>query len=241
MGAATITVFLLAQNRLVREALSRMFSKRAELEQVGCSDFSASSLRQILAAAPDVLIMDCSLDNRVQNELVREFQMNLPKMKIMMIGAEIDGQDLLRSIRAGVMGYITKDASAAEIMASVEVVARGGAVCSPRLCAFLFRVAGHLDHMPNFHIRNKLGLTNREQQVVVLISEGLTNKEIANRLNLAEQTVRNHVHRMLRKVGVSHRLAVVDICRMHGSDVALISDRNPVGTSSPDRYTKNQL
>lgn len=238
MGAPTITVFLLAQNRLVREALSRMFSKRAELKQVGCSDFSAASLRQILAASPDVLIVDGSLDNHVQDELLRELQMNLPKIKIMMIGAEIDGQDLLRSIRAGVMGYITKDASAFEIMASVEVVARGGAVCSPRLCAFLFRVAAHLDQMPNFHIRNKLGLTNREQQVVVLISEGLTNKEIANRLNLAEQTVRNHVHRMLRKVGVSHRLAVVDICRLQGSNVPILGNGNPVGASSPDAQAK---
>src|SRR5215472_2539923 len=104
MGAATITVFLLAQNRLVREALSRIFSKRSELKQVGCSDFSASSLRQIHSAAPDVLIMDCSVDSRMQNELLRELQMNLPKVKIVMIGAEIDGQELLRSIRAGVMG-----------------------------------------------------------------------------------------------------------------------------------------
>ena len=103
MGAATITVFLLAQNRLVREALSRIFSKRTELKQVGCSDFSAASLGQILSAAPDVLIMDCSLDNRVENELLRELRMNLPKMRIMMIGAEIDEQELLRSIRAGVV------------------------------------------------------------------------------------------------------------------------------------------
>jgi|SRR5215472_4633339 DNA-binding NarL/FixJ family response regulator len=234
MGAATITVFLLAQNRLVREALSRIFSKRTELKQVGCSDFSAASLGQILSAAPDVLIMDCSLDNRVENELLRELRMNLPKMRIMMIGAEIDEQELLRSIRAGVVGYITKDASAVEITASVEAVARGGAVCSPRLCAFLFRVAAQVDQMPNFHIRDKLGLTNREQQVVVLISEGLTNKEIANRLNLAEQTVRNHVHRMLRKVGVNHRLAIVDICRMQANDGALISNSNLVGASSSD-------
>jgi DNA-binding NarL/FixJ family response regulator len=64
-----------------------------------------------------------------------------------------------------------------------------------------------------------LGLTNREQQIVGLISRGLTNKEIASELLLAENTVRNHIHRMLRKVGASHRLAVVDICRMEGIPV----------------------
>ena len=73
--------------------------------------------------------------------------------------------------------------------------------------------------MPNFHVRTKLGLTNREQQLVGLISRGLTNKQIAAELGLAEQTVRNHVHRMLRKLGASHRLAMVDICRMEGAAV----------------------
>ena len=220
MGAA-ITVFLLAQNRLVREALSRILSKRSELKQVGCSDFSAYSLQQVVAAAPDVLIMDCFVNNVAQNEVLRELHMNVPTVKIVIIGAESDGQELLRSVRAGVMGYISKEASALEIVSSVEVVARGGAVCSPQLCAFLFRFAAQFDQMPNFHLRSTLGLTNREQQLVVLISEGLTNKEIANRLHLAEQTVRNHVHRMLRKVGVRHRLAVVDICRMQQSVIGL--------------------
>ena len=222
-----ILVFLIAQNRLVREALSRIFSKRSELKQVGCSDFSADSLRQVVDAAPDVLIMDCSVNTVVQNEFLRELQMNLPTVRIMMIGAESDGQELLRSIRFGVMGYLTKDASALEIVTSLEVVARGGAICSPQLCAFLFRHAAQHDQMPSFYLRSKLGLTNREQQIVVLISQGLTNKEIANRLNLAEQTVRNHVHRMLRKVGVRHRLAVVDICRMEGSLVGLTSRSSP--------------
>jgi DNA-binding NarL/FixJ family response regulator len=73
--------------------------------------------------------------------------------------------------------------------------------------------------MPSFQVRANLGLTNREQQLVWLISKGLTNKEIASQLKLAEQTVRNHVHRMLRKVGASHRLAVVEICRLQGLPV----------------------
>jgi len=84
------------------------------------------------------------------------------------------------------------------------------------LCAFLFRFAAQQYQMPSFHVRKRLGLTNREQQLVGLISRGLTNKEIAGQLQLAENTVRNHVHRMLKKLGVSHRLAAVDACRMEG-------------------------
>jgi DNA-binding NarL/FixJ family response regulator len=70
--------------------------------------------------------------------------------------------------------------------------------------------------MPNFQIRASLGLTRREQQLVQMIGLGLTNKEIAAQLNLSEQTVKNHVHRMLRKAGASDRLAVVELCRTQG-------------------------
>jgi two-component system response regulator DevR len=219
MDRPRITVFLVAQNRLVREALSGILSKRSELKQVGCSDFSPDSLREIISAAPDVLIMDGSVNNLAQGEFVRELQTNLPRLRVMIIGAELDGQELLRSIRAGVMGYVTKDARALEIVAAVETVARGGAVCCPQLCAFLFRLAAQCDQMPNFRIFSRLGLTSREQQVVGLISQGLTNKEIADRLHLAEHTVRNHVHHLLKKLGVKHRLAAVDVCREQGSDV----------------------
>jgi DNA-binding NarL/FixJ family response regulator len=105
------------------------------------------------------------------------------------------------------------------VVAAVRTVANGGAFCSPELCAFLFRFAAQQNQMPCFYVRNRLGLTNREQQLVGLISQGLTNKEIACRLQLAEQTVRNHIHRMLRKLGASHRLAVVDICRSEGISI----------------------
>jgi DNA-binding NarL/FixJ family response regulator len=115
------------------------------------------------------------------------------------------------------MGYVLKDASALEVVETIREVVAGEAVCPPQLCTFLFRyVARQSHHVPNFHVKLGLGLTHREQQLVLLIGRGLTNKEIASELNLAEQTVRNHVHRMLRKVGASDRLAVVELCRMQG-------------------------
>jgi DNA-binding NarL/FixJ family response regulator len=70
--------------------------------------------------------------------------------------------------------------------------------------------------LPNFRVKQQLGLTRREQQLVEMIGRGLTNKEIAQQLNVAEQTIKNHVHRMIRKVGVNDRLAVVDLCRTQG-------------------------
>ena len=214
-----VAVFLLAQNRLLREALSRILANKNDIEIVGCGALSADSLHDIVAAAPDVLVIDSLTTNHTHLDFVREVQQNLPDIRLVMIGMDTDGQHFLQSIREGAMGYVVKDASAMEVVAAVRTVAAGGAACSPDLCAFLFRFAARQNQMPSFHARSKLGLTNREQQIVGFISRGLTNKEIASQLQLAENTIRNHIHRMLRKVGVTHRLAVVDVCRMEGIPV----------------------
>ncbi|HZQ18936.1 MAG TPA: response regulator transcription factor [Terriglobales bacterium] len=213
------TVFLLAQNRLLREALSKILSKKECLHVIGSSALTHDSLQEIAVSSPDVLVIDSFTSNIAHLEFAREIQQRLPVIKLVMIGMEADGQPFLQAIREGAMGYVVKDASALEVVAAVRTVATGGAFCSPELCAFLFRFAAQQNQMPSFYARTRLGLTNREQQLVGLISQGLTNKEIANRLQLAEQTVRNHVHRMLRKLGASHRLAVVDICRTEGISV----------------------
>lgn len=212
-------VFLLAQNRLLREVLSRILLKKNDIQVVGSSPFCPESLQQISAAAPDVLIVDSPGNNLPLADLVRQVQASVQQVKLVLIGMDADGQHFLQAVREGAMGYLVKDASAVEVVAAVRTVANGGAVCSPDLCAFLFRVAARERPMPNFHVRSKLGLTNREQQLVGLISRGLTNKQIASELGIAEQTVRNHIHRMLKKLGASHRLAVVDMCRMEGAFV----------------------
>jgi len=214
-----VAVFLLAQNRLLREALSRVLANKSDLEVVGSCAFSPDSLQEIVACRPDIVVIDSLTTSHVHLEFVRDVQRSAPDVRLIMIGMDSDGQHFLQFIREGVMGYIAKDASALEVVAAVRTVAAGGAACSSDLCAFLFGFAARQNQMPSFHARSKLGLTNREQQLVGLISQGLTNKEIANELQLAENTVRNHVHRMLRKVGATHRLAVVDICRMEGIPV----------------------
>jgi two-component system, NarL family, response regulator DevR len=212
-------VFLLAQNRLLREALSRILSNKDDIAVVGSSALTELSFRDVVNSAPDVLVIDSFFTSTAYLDLVRELQQKLNGLKLVVIGMDVDNQHFLQAIREGAMGYLARDASALEVVAAVRTVANGGAVCSSALCAFLFRFAAQQNHMPSFHVRKRLGLTNREQQIVGLISRGLTNKEIGRQLQLAENTVRNHIHRMLRKLGVSHRLAAVDACRMEGIPV----------------------
>ena len=103
------------------------------------------------------------------------------------------------------------DASAVEVASAVRAVVNHEAVCPAALLSSLFKVvASPPKEVPTSSVKRELGLSRREQQLTQMISEGLTNKEIASRLNLAEQTVKNHVHRMLKKVGASDRLVIVE-------------------------------
>ena len=213
-------VFVLAQNRLLREALAHILDKKSDLTVVGASALSPLSLEQIMETAPDVLVIDHFTVAEANREFVHEAQRCVPELKLVMIGMDSDEQTFMYLVREGALGYVLKDASAIEVVNTVRSVASGEAVCPPQLNKALFRyVARQLNQIPSFGVKASLGLTNREQQLVELIGRGLTNKEIASRLNLADQTVRNHVHRMLRKVGATDRLAVVEICRIEGLPV----------------------
>lgn len=214
--AATAAVFLVAQNRLLREALTRI-CKKNDIEVVGSCAFSPGALRDLMSSCPDVLLMDSFGAGEAQLEFLREAQRSRNSLKVVLIGMGPDEGIFLQAVREGVLGYVLEDASAVEVVNTVRSVANGEAVCPPQLCAALFRyVARQRGNVPNYQVRTALGLTNREQQLVLLIGRGMTNKEIASQLQLAEQTVRNHVHRMLRKVGANDRFAVVELCRMQG-------------------------
>jgi two-component system, NarL family, response regulator DevR len=210
-------VFLLAQNRLLREALTRVLTKKGDLLVAGASALSSLAVEQIVRSSPSVLVIDSFASSISQLEFLRDVQGALTGLKVVMIGMEGDEQTFIQVVREGAMGYVLKDASALEVVAAVRSVANGTAICPQHLCASLFRyVARQWKQVPSFQVKARLGLTNRQQQLVCLIGRGLTNKEIATELQLAEQTVRNHVHRMLRKVGANDRLGVVEICRSQG-------------------------
>jgi DNA-binding NarL/FixJ family response regulator len=217
MGAAEgVTVFLAAQNRLLREALSTILSKKNDIIVVGSSPLSLHATEEVVAARPDVLVLDSFASSLSHGEFIRDVKQRSATVKLVMIGMELNEQHFLQAVREGALGYVLKDASALDVVSAVRAVANGEAVCPPKLCCALFRHFTERSPVPTFRIRNSLGLTNREQQLVWLISQGLTNKEIASQLQLADQTIRNHVHRMLRKLGASHRLAAVDMCREQG-------------------------
>jgi DNA-binding NarL/FixJ family response regulator len=216
-SGAGAAVFLLAENRLLREALLRILSKKEDIHVVGEGSFGPEVLGQIAAARADLVVLDSVSPVLAEPGIMHQFHQLNPAIRVVMVGMEAEEGIFLRVVQAGVLGYVLKDASAVEVSRTIRAVAAGDAVCPPVLSSALFRwVARHKPVIPSLHLKNSLGLSRREQQLVGLIQQGLTNKEMASRLNLSEQTVKNHVHRILKKLRAPDRLSIVELCRNEG-------------------------
>lgn len=207
----TAAVYLLAENRLLREALIRLLSKRSEICVVGANSYSVTVHREIVAARPQIMLMDSSGLESSRLGLISSLRIAIRSLRVLMVDMDSDEQALLRAIRAGVVGYVLKNASALEVAAAIRAVAVGRAVCPPPLCMTLFRhIREQAPVQPSVTWGSDLGLSRREQETADLLRQRLTNKEIALSLNLSEQTVKNHVHCILRKLGVANRFGIAE-------------------------------
>jgi len=207
-----VAVFLLAENRLLREALIRLLSKKDDIRIVGSGSNSSQALQQILAAAPKVIVLDSVSKALSHDGIIRQLRQARPETKVVMIGMEADEGVFLRMVREGVLGYVLTDASAAEVWRAIRCVAAGEAVCPPSLSVSLFQfVANSQSTLPGLRLQKTQDFSPRQQQLAQLIRQGFSNKELAAQLNLSEQTVKNHVHRMLRKVGAADRATMAEM------------------------------
>jgi len=211
MSEVKLQVYLLAENRLFREALTRILNKRSDIRVGGASSFAPELLEPIRELKPDILLSDGSALSNSQSKFLPQLRRMLPQLKIVMIGMDPDPELFLHSVRQGAVGYVLKDASAAEVASAVRAVVNDEAFCPQCLLMALFGAVAQPSLSDSMAlVKRELGLSRREQQLTRMIGEGLTNKEIASQLNLSEQTIKNHVHRMLRKVGAKDRLMIVE-------------------------------
>jgi len=186
---------------------------------VGANAYSPTVHREIIAARPQIILMDSSGLEPYRLTMISALRMAIGNLRIVMVDMEADEQSLLSAIRAGVVGYVLKNASALEVAAAIRAVAGGRAVCPPSLCMALFQhVRQQAPVQPSGAWPTNLGLSRREQETAELLRQRLTNKEIAARLNLSEQTVKNHVHCILRKLGVANRFGIAEFWESRQTD-----------------------
>jgi DNA-binding NarL/FixJ family response regulator len=215
-GTPRARVRVVSENRLLYDALSRTLAKRADLEMLNeCTQtFYPESLVQ---DSPDLLLLTSRgiLDEDIS--IIRRIRNTAPSVRIVMFGGVGEEAEFLQYVRAGIRGYLLASASGEDVVEALKSVHAGRAFCPSSLCGLLFHYfEREATSLPSAAMRQRLGLTRREQQLIPLIAQGLTNKEIANRFSLCEQTVKNHLYRMKHKVGADNRLGIVQTCHSQG-------------------------
>jgi DNA-binding NarL/FixJ family response regulator len=187
---------------LYREGLANCLSRRPETEVVATAGRLADALDLLRCAHPDVLLLDLALAGSV--EVVHAARATRPETRVVALAISDTEQGVLACAEAGVWGYVTRDASVDDLMGMMLAVARGELLCGPTIAASLFRHVGELAARRG-DPADAATLTPREREVLGLVGEGLSNKEISRRLSIGLSTVKNHVHNLLEKLHVSRR------------------------------------
>lgn len=197
-----IRVLIISDIRLYRDGLAHVLDLAENVTVVGASEGVRQSLAQSNdgANAPDVVLLDTTDPAVLTN--VRELGRAFPDARIVALGVARDNQDVIACAEAGIDGYVFRDASLGELIATIESAARGELRCSPGLAATLLRRVADLARHGSSGDTN---VTRREREILELIDQGLTNKEIAARLFIEVATVKNHIHHILEKLGAKTR------------------------------------
>ncbi|MDX2543020.1 response regulator [Streptomyces sp. WI04-05B] len=198
-----ITVFLLDDHEVVRRGVHELLSVEDDIEVVGEAGTAADALVRIPATRPDVAVLDVRLPDGSGVEVCREIRSRDAGVKCLMLTSFADDEALFDAIMAGASGYVLKAIRGHELLAAVRDVAAGRSLLDPVATA---RVLERLRDGGGPKGDERLAdLTERERRILDLIGEGLTNREIGERLHLAEKTIKNYVSGLLSKLGMQRR------------------------------------
>ncbi|GAA5162237.1 response regulator transcription factor [Pseudonocardia eucalypti] len=199
-----LKVFLVDDHEVVRRGVADLIDAEEDLSVIGEASSVSEALARIPALRPDVVVLDVRLPDGNGVELCRELRSRLPELNCLMLTSFTDEQAMMDAILAGAGGYVIKDIKGLELISAVRTVGTGRSLLDNRAAAALMTRLRESVEEPG----PLAGLTERERTLLELIGEGLTNRQIAERMYLAEKTVKNYVSRLLSKLGMERRTQV---------------------------------
>jgi two-component system, NarL family, response regulator DevR len=229
------TVFLLDDHEVVRRGVHDLLSDEPDLVVVGEAATAEQAMVRVPALRPRVAVLDVRLPDGDGVQVCRELRSRMPDLACLMLTSFDDEEALLDSIMAGAAGFVLKQIRGSDLVAAVRTVASGRSLLDSRATARLMaRLRGEEDQeAPGEALP---GLTEREREILVLIGEGLTNRQIGRRLYLAEKTVKNHISRLLAKLGVERRIQAAVLATQEQDRSRRESHRHPGGTAAGGGY-----
>jgi len=201
MSSGPVRVALVDDHEIVRRGLRELLEGAEGIEVVGEAGTAAEALRRMPALRPDVLLLDMQLPDGTGVEVCREVLAVLPATRVLILTSYDDDEALFASILAGSSGYLLKQVRGTDLVDAVRRVAAGQSLLSPEVTsAVLDRLRSPAAEDPGL-----ASLSQQERRVLELVAEGLTNRQVGARLELAEKTVKNHVSSVLAKLGLGSR------------------------------------
>lgn len=210
-GTEKVTVFLLDDHEVVRRGLRELLESEGDIEVVGESGSAVEATARIPALRPDVAILDGRLPDGSGINVCRDVRSVDPSIAVLILTSYDDADALFAAIMAGAAGYVLKQVRGTDLLASVRTVAAGQSMLDP---AVTLQVLERLRQGPE-EPSELAPLTDREREVLALIGEGLTNRQIGERMFLAEKTVKNYVSGLLAKLGMERRTQAAVFATKH--------------------------
>ena len=203
------TVVLADDQRIVREGLATLLGLLPDVEVLGTASDGEEAVELVDRLQPDVVLMDLRMPRCDGVEATRRLRERVPSTHVIVLTTYADDRSVLDALRAGARGFLTKDSGADEIDHAIAAVVRGEAAIDPAVQHHLVEAVAGTPELPS-------GLTPREAEVLALIAQGLSNREIAERLVVTEATVKSHVNHLFTKTGVRDRAQAVTYAYRHG-------------------------
>jgi DNA-binding NarL/FixJ family response regulator len=200
-ATAGIKVFLLDDHEIVRRGVKDMLEAEPDITVVGEAGTAASALARIPALRPDVAVLDVRLPDGDGVSVCREIRSRMPEVSCLMLTSFGDDEALFDAIMAGAAGYVLKQIRGTDLVGAVRTVASGESMLDPEAAS---KVMARMREQAN-KADPLAGLTNQERKILELIGEGLTNRQIGERMFLAEKTVKNYVSGLFAKLGMERR------------------------------------
>ena len=213
-GTGPITVFLLDDHEVVRRGVKDLLEADGDITVVGEASTAAEALARVPAVRPDVAVLDVRLPDGDGVTVCRELRSQLPELGCLMLTSFADDDALYNAILAGATGYVLKQIKGRDLIDAVHTIAAGGSLLDAKATA---RVMQRLRDEAAEREREDpyAALTEQERRILELIGEGLTNRQIGERMFLAEKTVKNYVSSLLSKLGLERRTQAAILATEH--------------------------